>query len=217
MRFEYTSPSGFRLKAFSVGPLQCNCGLIWDDQTKEAILVDPGAEGPRIQSEIEALGLKVISIIHTHAHFDHIGASAEMHALTNAPLLLHPADDMLWENLSMQGQMFGFRMNPIERWNQDLEDEMPLQFGNQKLKTLWTPGHTPGSCCFSVGEILFSGDTLFQNSIGRTDLWGGDFNQIKSSIKNRLYSLDSETTVICGHGPNTVVGKEKKSNPFVSA
>lgn len=216
MRFEYSSPTGFKLKSFSVGPLQCNCSLLWDEATKEAILVDPGDDAPKILTEIKNLDLKVKTIVHTHAHFDHIGASAQVHAALKAPLMLHPADDMLWENIEMQGQMFGMKFDRIERWNQDLEDEMPLTLGGHHLKTLWTPGHTPGSCCFSVGEILFSGDTLFHRSIGRTDLWGGDFHQIQKSIRERLYTLDDDTTVICGHGPNTAIGREKRSNPFVS-
>jgi glyoxylase-like metal-dependent hydrolase (beta-lactamase superfamily II) len=215
MRFEYSSKAGFRLKSFSVGPLQCNCSLVWDETSKEAILIDPGDEGSKIKSEIETLGLKVTSIIHTHAHFDHIGASADLSAATKAPLLLHSGDEFLWKNLPMQGQVFGFSFQPLGPWNQNLEDEMTLNLGSHQLKTLWTPGHTPGSCCFSIGEILFSGDTLFDGSIGRTDLWGGDFGQIQKSIRERVFSLDGDTTVICGHGPNTNIGKEKTTNPFV--
>jgi glyoxylase-like metal-dependent hydrolase (beta-lactamase superfamily II) len=116
----------------------------------------------------------------------------------------------------MQGQFFGFNLKALPPWSQDLHDEEEFEFGKFKLKTLHTPGHTPGSCSFVADDILFSGDTLFQNSIGRTDLWGGDSQLIQSSIRDRLYSLDPDTRVICGHGADTKIGTERRTNPFVS-
>lgn len=216
MSFEFTSSSGFKVKSFAVGPLGCNCSILWDSESLEAILVDPGAEADRIQNSLESLKVKVKAIVHTHAHFDHIGASRRMHEITKAPLMLHPGDEFLWSNILMQGQMFGFETEGLPHWQTDLSHELELNLGKHKLKTLFTPGHTPGSCCFSIGEICFAGDTLFKRSIGRTDLWGGDYSQIVQSIKTRLYSLNEDTTVICGHGPETKIGIERKSNAFVT-
>ena len=215
MLFNHTAPSGYRIMSFPVGPLQCNCSILWDSNTKEALVIDPGGDFEKIKKEIETEGLTIKAILHTHAHFDHVGASKEIHELTGAPLLLHPDDKFLWENLKLQGQMFNIDVEALPKWNTDLHDEMELSWGEHKLKTLFTPGHSPGSCSFVIDDVLFSGDTLFQNSIGRTDLWGGDFNQISKSIKDRLYTLDTDTKVICGHGPNTLIGIEKKENSFV--
>lgn len=217
MSFEFQSDQGFEVLTFPVGALQCNCSLLWDTQSKEAILIDPGDEADRILREIRTRDLKMKGIIHTHAHFDHIGAASVLHESTRAPLYLHSGDTFLWENLPTQGQMFGFQLKAIPRWNQDLEDGLELCFGMHKLRTLFTPGHTPGSCCFSINDLLFSGDTLFYRSIGRTDFWGGDSTLIQKSIRDRLYRLDKDTRVICGHGPNTLIGHEMKSNPFVQA
>jgi len=202
---------------FPVGPLQCNCSIIWDPATKEAVVIDPGADAQKILEFISEQGLKPKAAIHTHAHFDHIGASTEVHETLQTPLYLHPDDAPLWENLDMQGKAFGFKLTNIPRWQKDLHDNDHLSFGPHRIEVLHTPGHTPGSCSFSCNEFLFSGDTLFRGSIGRTDLWGGDFSQISRSIKERLYSLDEDTTVICGHGPKTSIGVERKNNAFIKA
>jgi hydroxyacylglutathione hydrolase len=211
------SESGFEMVTFPVGALQCNCSIVWDPSSREAIVVDPGADADKIISWISKENLTLKAAIHTHAHFDHIGASTEVHQKLKAPLHLHPEDAALWENLDMQGKAFGFKLDKIPRWQTDLHDEDCLQFGSFQVKVLHTPGHTPGSCSFSCHEFLFSGDTLFRGSIGRTDLWGGDFSQISKSIKDRLYSLDEDTVVVCGHGPNTSIGSERRSNAFIKA
>jgi glyoxylase-like metal-dependent hydrolase (beta-lactamase superfamily II) len=205
----------FLIKSFPVGPLGCNCSLVYDPASGESALVDPGDEFEKIKKTIETAGVTVKYILHTHAHFDHIGASEALHRWTQAPLLLHPGDEFLWENVQMQGKFFQMNLKPLPRWTENLEDEKEFQIGKHKLKTLFTPGHTPGSCCFVLGDTLFSGDTLFQGSIGRTDLWGGDHELIVSSIKDRLYRLDEDTRVICGHGPETKIGVEMRSNAFV--
>lgn len=206
----------FSLKTFPVGTLQCNCTLLWDPQTLETIVIDPGDDFQVIKSEIEKNKLHVKTILHTHAHFDHVGASQELADWSKAPLLLHEQDRFLWENFKLQGQFFGFNLTSLPAWNKNLEDEMEITLGSHKLKTLYTPGHTPGSCSFVIQNILFSGDTLFQGSVGRTDLWGGDFQKLSRSIKERFYTLDKDTTVICGHGPQTMIGVERKKNPFVT-
>lgn len=209
------SPLGFEYSSFPVGPLQCNCSLIWDPKTREAILVDPGDEATAIKEVIEKNSLQVKAILHTHAHFDHIGASAVMHRDSGAPMYLHPDDKPLWDNILLQGQVFGFAVEPTIPWQTDLTDDLEITFGAFNMRTLHTPGHSPGSCSFAVGDLLLAGDTLFKGSIGRTDLWGGDFSLISKSIKERLYTLDPDTHVITGHGPSTIVGVERKSNAFV--
>ncbi len=214
--FESQSASGCQIRSFAVGPLQCNCTILWDQQSRDAILVDPGDEAEKIIREIEKEKLRIRAIIHTHAHFDHIGASAKMRDHTKAPLLVHPGEKWLWDNVATQGRMFGISTREIGPWSEDLDHEKIIPCGSYSWKTIFTPGHTPGSCSFLLDNILIAGDTLFQNSIGRTDLWGGDFDTIKKSIQQRLYTLDDDTIVICGHGPNTAVGIEKRSNPFVT-
>lgn len=212
-----SSSRGFERLSFPVGPLGCNCSLLWDPLSKEALIVDPGDEFQKIQKAVQKHELKIKYILHTHAHFDHVGATRAVHEWTRAPMLLHPADRFLWENVPMQGKFFQMSLEGLPAWNEDLEHERSFKVGAYELKTLYTPGHTPGSCCFVIDHLLFAGDTLFQNSIGRTDLWGGDFQKISVSIKERLYTLDDDTHVICGHGPDTQIGVEKRTNPFVSA
>jgi len=215
MEMSFKSESGLEILSFPVGRLQCNCSLIWNPKSQEAILVDPGDQAALIKEKIQQRGLKLNAIVHTHAHFDHIGASEELHEFSGANLYLHEGDRTLWDNLEMQGQLFGMQLNPMKSGFLPLENEQEFLLGSNKMVSLFTPGHTPGSCCFEIGEFLFSGDTLFKGSIGRTDLWGGDFGQISKSIKSQLYSLDPDTTVIPGHGPVTQIGIERRQNPFV--
>ncbi|MBI4404848.1 MAG: MBL fold metallo-hydrolase, partial [Deltaproteobacteria bacterium] len=187
-------------------------------QTKEALVIDPGDEAAKILSEIDKENLKVKYIIHTHAHFDHIGGTGEIHKKLAVPTCLHKSDLPLYENLPNQGSSFGMSFDsapPIEKF---LQDEEILEFGNHKLQVLHTPGHSPGSICFKLmggPEYLFSGDTLFKESIGRSDFWGGDHHTLIQSIKNRLLVFSSETKVFPGHGPATEIGHEKKHNPFL--
>ena len=201
MRFQHQSPTGFQIESFAVGPFQCNCSLLWDTITQEALVIDPGDDFPRIQAHLQKQNLKVKAILHTHAHLDHVGASLNLRKMTLAPLALHPQDRFLWEHIPMQGQFFGLKLQDFPAWQVDLNDEQIFNIG---------------SCSFLLENILFSGDTLFQGSIGRTDLWGGNFSVLSHSIKERLYTLDSDTLVICGHGPHTKIGVEKKENPFVT-
>jgi hydroxyacylglutathione hydrolase len=208
-----------------MGSFACNCSLIYDDNTKEAIIIDPGNDFNNILSKVKARSLNVKYLLHTHAHFDHIGCSKCLKDELNAKILLHRCDENLYQALNQQTSMFNMPPSEIGSIDTYLEDEMDFSLENTKLKsfikTIFTPGHTEGSCCFYTEEfespMLFSGDTLFQNSIGRTDLPGGDFDTIKKSIKSRLYDLPEETQVITGHGPMTSIANEKKFNPFVSA
>lgn len=211
------SPS-FIIETFTVGPLQCNCSIIACPETKEAIIVDPGGDAPEIKRRVKAAGLKVKYLVHTHAHFDHIGATAELKRDLGAKILLHPEDKFLYDNIQMQGQMFGMALDPTVPVDEQLTDEMCLDFGQHQSLVLHTPGHTPGSVCFHLEGAeshLFSGDTLFKGSVGRTDLWGGSAEQLMQSIKQRLLPLDDSTTLYPGHGTVSTLWHEKKNNPFL--
>lgn len=210
--------SSLLIETFAVGALQCNCSIIACPDTREAIIVDPGGDAPEIKKRVESAGLKVKYLIHTHAHFDHIGATAELKRDLKAQILLHPEDRFLYDNIQMQGQMFGMALDPTVPVDTDLSDEMALKFGNQQSVVLHTPGHTPGSVCFHLEgheSHLFSGDTLFKGSVGRTDLWGGSTEDLMTSIKQRLLPLEESTIIYPGHGPVSTIWNEKKMNPFL--
>jgi hydroxyacylglutathione hydrolase len=204
-------------KTFSVPPLGCNCSIIGDPITKQAIVVDPGGAAERILHEVNQLGLTVTHILHTHAHFDHFLASGEMSKATGAVICLHQDDLELWKNLELQCRVFGVPHVPVPMPAYWLQDEETLSIGQVSLIALHTPGHTPGSMSFHLpaDKLILAGDTLFRGSIGRTDLWGGDFHAIEQSIRERLYTLDEATAVVTGHGPETEIGWEKESNQFV--
>jgi glyoxylase-like metal-dependent hydrolase (beta-lactamase superfamily II) len=205
-----------------VGPLRCNCHLLADARTREAVVIDPGDDAPEILAVIRRLGLRVVALLHTHAHFDHIGATRELREATGAPVLLHAGDRELYEALPEQvaafGGMFGLPLGearepaPVDRF---VEDGDVVRFGREELRVLHTPGHTPGSVCYAGEGRVFTGDTLFRRSIGRTDLPGGDFEREARSILERLYTLDPGTVVYPGHGPETRIGEERAENPFV--
>lgn len=212
-----------RFETFPVYPLGCNCSIVYFDSSKEAILVDPGGNEEEIQEKIEVGGYKLKYILHTHAHFDHcLGTAALSEKNLSAKLCLHRDDLFLYENLEMQCRAFGIRTTPkIREITHFLEDGEELRVGDThapRMEVLYTPGHTPGSVCFYLEapdmRILFSGDTLFSGSIGRTDLWGGDSVKIIQSIKNRLFTLEDETVVVPGHGDFTKIYNEKRYNPF---
>lgn len=206
------------LETFQVGPLQCNCSIIGDRESGEAVVVDPGGDPEVIKQKLDDLGLTARYLLHTHAHFDHVLGSRKMKELTGAKICLHKEDQWLYDNLDKQCQMFGFAPDtplPVDHY---LEDEESVEFGGVQARVLHTPGHTPGSLCYSVEAdepVLLAGDTLFSGSIGRTDLWGGSFEQIIRSISDRLMVLEDETRVIPGHGPDTTIWSEKKNNPYV--
>ena len=204
-------------KTFSVPPLGCNCTIIGDPITKQAIVVDPGGAHEQILHEVQQLGLTVTHILHTHAHFDHFLASGEMKKVTGATLCLHQDDLELWRNLELQCRMFGVTYVPVPMPDYWLKDEEKVLVGQVSIVALHTPGHTPGSMSFHLphDNLVLAGDTLFRGSIGRTDLWGGDFDAIEQSIRERLYTLDDATAVVTGHGPETEIGWEKESNQFV--
>lgn len=204
-------------KTFPVPPLGCNCSIIGDPETKQAVVVDPGGAHERILHEVTALGLHVTHILHTHAHFDHFLASGHMQEATGAKLCLHPMDRSLWDILEEQCGMFGVSYVPVPPPDYWLRDDESLSLGRVAVAALHTPGHTPGSMSFYIptAEVVLAGDTLFRGSIGRTDLWGGDFDAIERSIRERLYVLAEQTVVVTGHGPETTIGTERRTNGLV--
>ncbi|MBT3214365.1 MAG: MBL fold metallo-hydrolase [Deltaproteobacteria bacterium] len=207
------------VETIPVGHIQCNCTILGDPVSRKAIVVDPGGDAEMLIARLVELDLQVERIIHTHAHLDHFLASGKMKEATGAKLALHRDDLFLWDMLEEQCRMFGIPFEkppPPDQW---LEHEEEIEVKGVQGKALHTPGHTPGSMCFlfEKQKLLIAGDTLFQGSIGRTDLWGGDYQQIEKSIQEKLYTLDEETSVITGHGESTSIGYEMRSNSFVRA
>ena len=207
------------VETIPVGPLQCNCTILGDLVSRKAIVVDPGGDAEILLERLVELDLQVVRIIHTHAHLDHFLASGKMKEATGAKLALHREDLFLWDMLEDQCRMFGIPFEPPPPPDQWLENEEEIDLNDLQGKALHTPGHTPGSMCFlfESQKLLIAGDTLFQGSIGRTDLWGGDFKKIEKSIQEKLYTLDEETSVITGHGESTSIGHEMRANSFVQA
>lgn len=209
--------SQFIIRTFPVGPLQCNCSVIGDSLSGRALVIDPGGDADQILALVKELNLTVVAIIHTHAHLDHILAAGEIKKATGAPIFLHESDQFLWDIVEQQCDMFGVPKVSLPDPDHYLKDDQALDCCGGVA--IHTPGHTPGSVSFWFEQYktLIAGDTLFLGSIGRTDLPGGNFEQIVTSIKERIYSLDDEAVVVTGHGPNTTIGSEKVANGFVRA
>jgi hydroxyacylglutathione hydrolase len=207
------------IDSFAVGPLGCNCTIVGDPARREAVVVDPGDEPDRILEALAGNGFRAVALVHTHAHFDHVGCSALLKRITGAPILMHAGDRPLYQNLTEQGMNFGLTLDKPGIIDRLLADGDRVECGREELQVIHTPGHTPGSLCFRMpgenGDVLFSGDTLFRRSIGRTDLWGGSTPQILDSIKERLLTLPGDLRVIPGHGAETTIADEGKRNPFV--
>lgn len=206
------------VEQFAVGPLQCNCVVLADDLTKRAIVIDPGDEVDRIYAVLHERGLQLAGIVATHAHIDHVGALAQLKERTGAPTMLHEADVPLYEQLALQASWLGIPVPPTTTIDRLVLDGDELAFGKHALRVVHTPGHSPGSISLVLDQqqpTVFSGDTLFAGSVGRTDLWGGSFESLLRSITRRLLTLPDDAVVIPGHGPRTTVGAERESNPFL--
>jgi glyoxylase-like metal-dependent hydrolase (beta-lactamase superfamily II) len=219
-------------KNLVVGPFQCNCRLIVCPKTGHGILVDPGDEAEKILNTVSqaktpsGAPIEIRYLLHTHGHLDHVGAARPVKEMlsTHPQIALHKGDEPLYLALQTQGRLFGLQYDnplPVDHY---LEDGEELKVGELKFSVVHTPGHSPGSVCLrlhedsglQIPETVFSGDTLFQGSVGRTDLWGANQDQMFKSIRQRIFSLDDDTRVCPGHGPETRIGIEKRENPFLN-
>jgi hydroxyacylglutathione hydrolase len=227
-----------------VGMLQCNCQIIGDPESHEAIVIDPGDEVERILAVLAKYDLKVRALVNTHAHIDHVGGLRKMRQATGAPVMMHRDDFELYQNLEIQARWLGVPPPDITEVDSFLGEGDTVPWGGYEVEVLHTPGHTPGSISLFMpiearhsevaatnreslprrdrmqraathAPVLFAGDTLFAGSIGRTDLWGGSLPAILSSIQNKLLVLPEETIVYPGHGPATSIGVERETNPFL--
>jgi len=200
-----------------VGVLQCNCSIFGDEETKQAIVVDPGDDLESIHAVLDQHGLTVKSIIVTHAHIDHVAGAAKLRAETGAPVYMNERDSMLLDMLDVQASWLGVETPERTEIDVPAQDGTVLQLGSAEFQVRETPGHTPGSICLWIPREnkLVAGDTLFLDSVGRTDLPGGDGKKIIASIQGQLMNLPPDAVVIPGHGRSTTIGREKRHNPFL--
>jgi hydroxyacylglutathione hydrolase len=205
------------LETFPVGPLRCNCTILGDEVTHEAMVVDPGDNIPEILSRLQKHGLTLRQIVITHAHIDHVGGAALLRKVTGAPVFLNQQDLGLLGMMEMQAGWFGVATPEVATPDASADDGLVIGLAALPAEVLHTPGHTQGSICllFPGQHLLLAGDTLFAGSIGRTDLPGGDGRQILRSLRDRLLVLPDATRVLPGHGPETTIGEERLSNPFL--
>ena len=204
-------------ETFPVGLLQCNCTILGDETTHEAIVVDPGDDIPRIVALLEKHGLAVKQILITHAHIDHIAGAGLLKRLTGAPILFNQHDLPLLAIMDVQASWLGMATPEVSAPDADLADNLSVRVGGISGTILFTPGHTQGSVCLHLPDesLVLAGDTLFAGSVGRTDLPGGDGRRLIRSIHERLLTLPDETLVIPGHGQSTTIGRERERNPFL--
>ena len=207
-----------------VGMLQCNCHIVGDPITREAIVIDPGDDVDAILEVIARHGLKVTNILITHSHIDHVIGLKKMREATGAPVLMHQADLDLYQQMEMQAEWIHWATPELTEVDDFLSEGKSIKWGNYELRVMHTPGHTKGSVCLYLPReenivrdpgLLFAGDTLFEGSIGRTDLWGGSMKEILRSLKTKLLTLPDETIVFPGHGSPTTIGIERETNPFL--
>jgi glyoxylase-like metal-dependent hydrolase (beta-lactamase superfamily II) len=205
-------------ETFPVGPLQANCTILGDEETHEAVVVDPGEDAGKIFQLLGKLGLTLKQILATHAHLDHIGGAFQLKKLSGAPVYLNENDLPLLATIGDQARWLGMREPETSSPDGNLTEGQIVGLEHFPAKVLLTPGHTQGSISLYLesAQLVIAGDTLFAGSIGRTDLPGGDFDQIIHSIQTQLFVLPDETRVITGHGPATSIGRERSSNPYVN-
>ncbi|MCA1718189.1 MAG: MBL fold metallo-hydrolase [Actinobacteria bacterium] len=200
-----------------VGPFQENCYVIGDEDSGTGALIDPGEEAPRVALTVERMGLSISQIIVTHAHIDHVGAIAPLTDEFLCPVLMHEEAEAMLQTAPQQAMMMGMRFGKVPKVDRRIADDEVLEVGNLRLRSLYTPGHAPGHLAFYAEEqeVVFSGDALFAGSVGRTDLPGGSMEVLMNSISERLLTLPDATRVLSGHGPETTIGRERMTNPFL--
>jgi len=200
------------IEQIPVSPFAQNCCVLRSGG--ETVVVDPGEVSPALARAVA--GDRVTMVLNTHAHIDHAGGNAEMVRLTGAPLLLHELEVPLLQSLEMQGRMFGVRCEPSPMPDRYLKEGDQIQVGQETLKVLFTPGHSPGHVSFLGDGFIIGGDCLFPGSIGRTDLPGGDYDALMQTLREKFLTLPDETLVYNGHGPVTTIGRERRRNPFLA-
>ena len=198
-----------------VSPFQQNCRVLKDEESGQGVIVDPGDEADRILAAVEASGARISHILATHAHLDHVGAVAAVKRALGVPFGLHRDDWPLLQQLPEPGRRFGIEGLEVPEVDIDFAEVRSIPFGDDEIRIEHTPGHTPGGVTFFFGEHGFFGDSLFQGSVGRTDL-GGDARVYAQTLREKVLALPDETIVYTGHGPDTTIGAERKSNPFLN-
>jgi glyoxylase-like metal-dependent hydrolase (beta-lactamase superfamily II) len=201
-------------KKFVVGPLEVNCYLVADNETKEGIVVDPGDNVEEIYKFIEKEGIKVKYIINTHCHFDHSGGNKKLKELTGAQLLIHEKEKPILDRMDTSASLWGFYVDKSPEPDGYLKDGDVIKLGNINIEVIHTPGHSPGGICLKIGNKVITGDTLFAGGIGRTDFPGGDYDILIKSIKEKLFTMPEDTEIYPGHGPSSTIKNEKYFNPF---
>lgn len=199
-----------------VGPLAVNCFILGCEETRAGVVVDAGGDAERIITAVERHGLTIAQVINTHGHFDHVGANLSLVERFGARLLIHAADAPMLERAAEVARAYGVRAENPPKPDAFLEDGMEITFGACRMQVLHTPGHTPGGCCLylEAERKILTGDTLFADSIGRSDFPGGSHEQLLASIRTRLFTLPDEVAAYPGHGPQTTIGHEKRHNPY---
>jgi hydroxyacylglutathione hydrolase len=199
-----------------VGPLACNCYVVGEESTRRAIVIDPGGDADELAGEIASQDLTITAIVATHAHFDHIIAAEQLRALTGAPFVLHDDDRPLLDWMQESGRLFlDVELPPPPEVDTSAREGERITAGAVEFEVVHTPGHSPGSISLVAAGGVFSGDTLFAGSIGRTDLPGGDAQALLGAVRSKLFALDESLIVYPGHGPTTTLGAERAENPFV--
>jgi hydroxyacylglutathione hydrolase len=206
-----------QVRQLPLGPLQTNCYLIGCEETLQAAVVDPSWNGRSIVATAETDGWEITHILLTHSHFDHVGGLEEVKALTGAPIYIHAEAVEMLNNTTMSAAFFGLRVSPPPSPDEYLSDGQEIQLGELLIQVMYTPGHAPGHVSFYLPDyrIVFDGDVLFQDGIGRTDLPGGDYATLMETIQEKLLTLPDETKVFSGHGPATTIGQERRNNPYL--
>jgi hydroxyacylglutathione hydrolase len=205
------------LRMLVVGPIQANCYVLGCERTKEAAVIDPGGDVDKILMTLAKDKLRCVYIINTHGHFDHTGDNKRLKEVTGAKLVIHRADAPMILDQGSSGSLWGMEVEDSPPPDLYVEERDVITFGDTSLQVLHTPGHSPGGISLLSDKIVFVGDTLFAGSIGRTDLPGGDYEELIRNVKEKIFPLGDDVVIYPGHGPKTTVGREKRSNPFFAS